>query len=72
MALARIQTSIVKHLLEMGHLSDAQFQAIIHTDQDMTGNAIEALLLEKYQISAFQVLVAKAHAFKLPPVNVKH
>jgi len=72
MALARIQTSIVKHLLEMGHLSDAQFQAIINTDQDMTGNAIEALLLEKYQISAFQVLVAKAHAFKLPPVNVKH
>lgn len=72
MALARIQTSIVKNLLQMGHLSDAQFQAIIDSDSDMTGNAIETLLFEKYQISAFQVLVAKAQAFNLPPINVKH
>ncbi len=72
MALARIQTSIVKNLLQMGHLSDLQFKAITDTDEEMSGEAVERLLTEEYRISQFQLLVAKAKAFDLAPINVKH
>lgn len=72
MALARIQASIVKNLLKMGHLSDAQCQTIIDTDEDFSGLALESLLFEEYKISPFQVLFAKAQAFDMPPINVKH
>lgn len=72
MALARIQASIVKNLLKMGHLSEAQCQTIIDTDEDLSGVALEDLLFEDYKTSPFQVLVAKAQAFDMPPINVKH
>lgn len=71
MALARIQASIVKNLLQMAHLSTEQYQAILSTDADMSGEALEALLFEEYKISPFQILVAKGKAFGLPPINVK-
>ena len=48
MALARIQASIVKNLLKMGHLSDAQCQTIIDTEEDFSGLALESLLFEEY------------------------
>ena len=72
MALARIQASIVKNLLQMGHLTEDQCQAIIATDEDMSGDAVETLLFEEYKISQFQLLVAKGKAFGMPPINVKH
>ncbi|MGJ8651455.1 MAG: GspE/PulE family protein [Opitutaceae bacterium] len=72
MALARIQTSIVKNLLQMGHLSDMQFKAITSTEEEMSGDAVERLLAEEYKISQFQLLVAKGKAFNLAPINVKH
>ncbi|CAA6693839.1 MULTISPECIES: GspE/PulE family protein [unclassified Lentimonas] len=71
MALARIQASIVKNLLQMGRLTDTQCQKIIATEEDLSGVALENLLFEEYKISPFQVLVAKAEAFDLPPINVK-
>lgn len=71
MALARIQASIVKNLLSTGHLSEAQFKAVVNSDEDLSGVALENLLFEEYKISPFQVLVAKAHAFDMPPINVK-
>lgn len=72
MALVRIQTSIVKNLLQMGHLSDVQFKAITSTEEEMSGDAVERLLAEEYKISQFQLLVAKGKAFNLAPINVKH
>ncbi len=72
MALARIQTAIVKNLLQMGHLTELQFKAITETDNEMSGEAVERLLIEEYKISQFQLLVAKGKAFDLAPINVKH
>ena len=72
MALARIQASIVKHLREMGRLSEAQYRTIIETEEDLTGEAVEKLLTTEYKISAFQLLVAKGKAFKMAPINVRH
>ncbi|MGJ8653417.1 MAG: GspE/PulE family protein [Opitutaceae bacterium] len=72
MALARIQTSIVKNLLKMGHLSETQSSSIIDTDEELSGEALELLLATDYKISQFQLLVAKGKAFDLSPVNIKN
>ena len=72
MALARIQTSIVKNLLEMGRLSDEQFKAITETKEEMSGETVELLLAESYKVSQFQLLCAKAKAFDLSPINIKN
>ena len=72
MPLARIQASIVRNLLKMEQLSEAQCQTIISVDEDMSGVALETLLFDEYKIAPFQVLMAKAQAFKLPPINIKN
>lgn len=72
MALARIQTAILESLLRMGHLADAQFKAITETDEEMSGEAIEALLTTEYKINQHQLLFAKSQAFELTPVNVRN
>ena len=72
MPLARIQASIISNLLEMGQLSEDQSQTIIETNEDISGATLETLLFDEYKIPPFQVLMAKAQAFKLPPINVKH
>ncbi|MEN8790629.1 MAG: GspE/PulE family protein [Lentimonas sp.] len=70
MALARIQTSIVKNLLDTGHLSEEQFQKITNTEEGLSGEAVELLLSTDYKITQFQLLVAKGKAFDLSPVNI--
>ncbi|WP_269522269.1 GspE/PulE family protein [Coraliomargarita parva] len=72
MALARIQASIVRNLLDAGKLSSAQYNSIVDTKEEMTGDAVEKLLAEEYKISPFQLLVAKGKAFGMAPINVKH
>ena len=72
MPLARIQASIVRNLLEMEQLSEDQCQKIISADEDMSGVALETLLFDEYKIAPFHVLMAKAKAFKLPPINIKN
>ncbi len=72
MPLARIQASIVRNLLEMEQLSEDQCQTIISADEDMSGVALETLLFDEYKIAPFHVLMAKAKAFKLPPINIKN
>ena len=71
MALARIQASIVKNLLDMGHLSSNQYQMIIDTEEELSGEAVETLLLESYKINHQQLLIAKSRAFGMMPVNVR-
>lgn len=71
MALARIQTAILKNLLKMGHLSDGQYRNIADTDEEMSGEVIEKLLTEEYKISQYQLLFAKSQAFNLTPVNIR-
>ncbi len=71
MPLARIQASIVRNLFEMGQLSESQCQTIISVDEEVSGVDLETLLFKEYKIAPFQVLMAKARAFKLPPINIK-
>ncbi|MFP4166853.1 MAG: GspE/PulE family protein, partial [Opitutales bacterium] len=72
MALARIQASIVQHLQKMGYLSKVQYDTIVGTDEELSGEAVEKLLLEEYKVSQFQLVLAKGKAFDLPPINVRH
>ena len=58
MALARIQASIVKNLLDAGHISDSQYNIIIETDEELSGEAVEKLLIEDYKINHYQLLIA--------------
>ncbi len=72
MALAKIQTAILENLLQMGHLTDAQFKNITDTDEEMSGEAIESLLATDYKISQYQLLFAKSRAFELTPINIRN
>lgn len=71
MPLARTQASIVRNLFSIGQLSESQCQTIIDSDEDMSGAVLETLLFEEYKIAPLQVLMAKAKAFNLPPINIK-
>lgn len=70
MALGRIQTTVVNHLRTMGLLTDEHHQEIISSPIDLSGEALDKLLYDQYGLSSFRVLVAKAKAAGLPPVNV--
>jgi len=72
MPLARTQASIVRNLFNMGQLSESQCETIVSVDEDMSGEALETLFFSEYKIAPFQVLMAKAEAFKLPPINIKN
>ncbi len=72
MALARIQASIVDNLNKLGKLTEEQAGMIIDTPEELSGEAVENLLMQDYGITEFQLLVAKSKAFKIAPVNVRN
>jgi len=69
MALARIQAAIVKNLREIERLSDEDAERILNTPEELSGDAVEKLLMEDYEVTEFQMLVAKSRAFDLSPFN---
>lgn len=69
MPLARIQASIVNHVQQLGAITAEAAEEIIATPDEMSGDAIEALLLSEYGVSAFQMLVAKSRAVGMSPFN---
>ena len=72
MSLGKIQTQIVNALDDAGRLTDAHRTAIAEISEELTGEQLDALLLEEFKITPFQLQVAKSQAFKLPPFNVAH
>jgi type IV pilus assembly protein PilB len=71
MALARIQASIVKNLLDDQRISSPQHKALSESEDELSGVALDKLLLEEYKVSHFQLLIAKGKAFNLSPINIK-
>lgn len=72
MALPRIQASIVRNLMKMGVLSETQCQTLVDTEDDLSGDAMEALLATDYKVKHQQLLIAKSRAFGLSPINVRN
>lgn len=70
MALARIQTSIVNNLKALGVIDEEKARKLIFGD-DMSGDALEKLLLTDFKVSEFQLLAAKGRAFGINPLNSK-
>jgi type IV pilus assembly protein PilB len=71
MALGKVQQQIVAKLEEMNRLSAEQEETILATPGDLTGEALDKLLLEEYKITDFQLLVARARAHGLAPFSVQ-
>ncbi|NRA27559.1 MAG: Flp pilus assembly complex ATPase component TadA [Opitutales bacterium] len=69
MALARIQVNILSKLSEFGNLDEEAIKEILSIEEELSGEAVDNMLLEKYGVSEFQLLVAKAKAFDLTPFN---
>lgn len=70
MALGRIQTTVVNHLKALNLLNEEQHQEILASPTDLNGEALDKLLYDQYGLSPFSILVAKAKAAGLQPINV--
>ena len=70
MPLGRLQSSIVENLVALGKLTAAQQTEIVNTPKELTGDALEQLLRDEYQIQSQHLLVAKARAFGMSPFNI--
>lgn len=71
MAIGRFQLKIVGRLHEMGWLADDQFESLKATQTKYTGPELDAALLGEYGVTEFQLLIAKAQCFGLPPFRAK-
>ena len=60
-----------RNLLDAGHISDSQYKVIVETDEELSGDAVEKLLIEDHKINHHQLLIAKSRAFGLSPINVR-
>ncbi len=69
MPLGRLQTAIVDHLVKLGRLTSEQQTAIVTAPKELTGDALEQLLRDEYQIQSQYLLIAKARAFGMSPFN---
>ncbi|MEO6873632.1 MAG: GspE/PulE family protein [Opitutaceae bacterium] len=70
MPLGKVQTQIVRKLVEMGRLSERQCDVIAAVTADLNGDALDRLLQEEHRISPLQILVAKGRALGLAPYNI--
>jgi type IV pilus assembly protein PilB len=70
MPLGKIQTQTVSKLVEMRRLTDEQFETLKKHPDDLNGDALEKLLVEEYQVTSFQMFVARAKAVGIVPFNV--
>ena len=72
MPLARIQTRIINKLGDLGRLTEDQTSEIKNSPHDLSGEALESLLMNDYNLTEFQILVAESKAFDLTPFNAKN
>ncbi|HTJ80039.1 MAG TPA: GspE/PulE family protein [Rariglobus sp.] len=70
MPLGKIQSQIVTKLVEQGRLTAEQRAALVNHPDDLSGDALDKLLLDEYRLTSFQIFVARARAAGLAPFNV--
>ena len=70
MPLGKIQTLIVRLLTDADRLTEEQRVLIMDTPDELNGDQLDKLLLGEYNVTPFQLQVAKAKAFRLAPYNV--
>jgi type IV pilus assembly protein PilB len=70
MPLGKIQTQIIGKLVDMRRLTTEQRLTLINHPDDLTGDELDKLLIADYQLTAFQIFVARAKAVGIAPFNV--
>jgi type IV pilus assembly protein PilB len=72
MAIPRVLRSVL-HELVVDQILDQEAVTEITSDSDeVSGDELETILMEKYGVPAFNILLAKAAAFNIPPFNAKN
>lgn len=69
-ALGRIQTTVVNQLKTMELVTAEQHREILDSPTEMSGEALDKMLYDIYGLSPFKILVAKARAAGLPPIQI--
>ena len=72
MPLGRIQSKIIRELVDLNALAPTTADGIINSETDLSGEAIEKLLLEEHKIGDETLLIARARAFDLHPFNANN
>ncbi len=67
MPLGKLQLQIVQQLEKQGRLAPDAVQAISSRPEEISGDDLDRLLREQHNISATQLFVAKAQAYRLAP-----
>ncbi len=67
--LARSQIVLVETLRDMGRLDDAHAASLLEKS-DITGFAMEKILIADFNITPIPLLLAKAKAYNLSPINI--
>ena len=67
--LARTQLILVETLRDYGSLDDAQSSELIEST-GLTGAAVEKILVDNYAVEAYSLLMAKAKAYNISPINL--
>jgi len=70
MPLGKVQSQVVAKLEEFGRLTAEQRLTLANHPDELSGEALDKLLQDKYSVTAFQLLVARAKASGLSPFNV--
>lgn len=72
MAIPRVLRSVLHELVVDKFLDQEAVAEITGGEEDISGDELEAVLMEKYGVSAFSILLAKASAFNIEPFNAKN
>lgn len=72
MAIPRVLRSVLHELVRDGQLAEEAVRELASGEEDLSGEELESILLEKYQVPPFSVLLAKAAAFGMPAFNAAH
>jgi type IV pilus assembly protein PilB len=72
MAIPRVLRAVLHELVLDGKLEDSAIAELTDGSEDFSGEELEAILLEKYGVPAFSILLAKAAAFSITPFNARN
>ncbi|MEX0326368.1 MAG: GspE/PulE family protein [Puniceicoccaceae bacterium] len=72
MAIPRVLRSVLHELVVDQVLEQEAVAEITSETDEISGDELEAILMEKYGVPAFNILLAKASAFDIPPFNAKN
>ena len=72
MAIPRVLRSVLHELVVDRILEQEAVVEITSESDEISGEELEAVLTEKYGVPPFNILLAKAAAFNIPPFNAKN